>query len=311
MRLHSNSDMKRPLAHGTGTTDMTRPLRINNLALMVLITAIDMALARTCFGDYLIREVCSSQATQGSSANPCINLSQQLHLVQSPSLKGNSTSNRVIWTSRYPLAMPRLRGTPRRGAAWYAAKSQRKRKALLEAALAIVARRRKRTPPTPLTACVVEEVVPEEGLEDVNMAPWNWQSGTSLNPDTMRQTDSIEAPDYSPCYIIEEAPPEPTVDAANTDQAQQENRVQTEGTNAGEDFTGSNHPPQLPLADWTYLDLVFEIREKLDDQIFRFERMDQRMDMFFAAHSRASAKKQCPTCARPYSFPARWKHTEI
>jgi hypothetical protein len=39
--------------------------------------------------------------------------------------------------------------------------------------------------------------------------------------------------------------------------------------------------------------------------------MDHRLDMFFAAHSRASTKKQCPTCARPYSFPARWKHAEI
>jgi hypothetical protein len=39
--------------------------------------------------------------------------------------------------------MPRLRGTPRRGAAWYAAKSRRQRKQTFEAALAIARRRRK------------------------------------------------------------------------------------------------------------------------------------------------------------------------
>jgi hypothetical protein len=168
-------------------------------------------------------------------------------------------------------------------------------------------------------ACVVEEVVPEEGPENLDMAPKNWQPSTSFNPDTTRQTESkVFAPAtestelrYSPCYIIEEAPPEPTVDAENTDHARHENRVQAAVTNASEDFMGSNHPHQPPLADWACLDLVFEIREKLDDQIFRLGRMDQRLDMFFAAHSRASAKKQCPTCARPYSFPARWRHSEV
>jgi hypothetical protein len=123
-------------------------------------------------------------------------------------------------------------------------------------------------------------------------------------------TDSTAAP-YSPCYIQEEAPPEPTVDGETTGRARQENRTPTAETNASEDFMGSNHSDQPPSADWVYLDLVFEIREKLEDQIFRLGRMDQRLDMFFAAHSRASAKKQCPTCARPYSFPARWRHSEV
>jgi hypothetical protein len=37
-----------------------------------------------------------------------------------------------LFASPRCIAMPRLRGTPRRGAAWYAAKSQRKRKETIE-----------------------------------------------------------------------------------------------------------------------------------------------------------------------------------
>jgi hypothetical protein len=169
----------------------------------------------------------------------------------------------------------------------------------------------------------VEEVVPEGGLpsppENLFMVPENWHPSTSFDSYSTRQpasnvfdpaTDSTAAP-YSPCYIKEEAPPEPTVDAEDTDRARHENRTPAAETTASEDFMGSNHSDQPPSADWVCLNLVFEIREKLDDQIFRLGRMDQRLDMFFAAHSRASSKKQCPTCARPYSFPARWRHSEV
>jgi hypothetical protein len=128
MSLRNNFDMKRPLAQGKGTTDMTRPLRIYKQPLMVLITTIDMALALICFGDNLFREVTGSQTNQSSSDLAPAPLSQQLHLAHSSFLQGNPLSNSVIWTSRYILAMPRIRGKPRRGAAWYAAASQRKRK---------------------------------------------------------------------------------------------------------------------------------------------------------------------------------------
>jgi hypothetical protein len=77
------------------------------------------------------------------------------------------------------------------------------------------------------------------------------------------------------------------------------------------DSTASHRLEQPPAADWDYLNLVFDIRSKMDDQIFRLAQIDQRLDMFFAAHSRASSKKQCPTCARTYTFPARWRHSEV
>jgi hypothetical protein len=113
---------------------------------------------------------------------------------------------------------------------------------------------------------------------------------------------TLEKP-YSPCYVEEEAPPEPT----NKEKEKGSERGRQRAQDADED----TREKQPPTADWGYIELVYEIRHKLDDQIFRLERLDQRMDMFFAAHSRASTKKQCPTCARTYTFPARWRHSEV
>jgi hypothetical protein len=78
--------------------------------------------------------------------------------------------------------MPRIRGTPRRGAAWYTAESRRKRKAEFEKAMAIAARRRREKPRTPPMA-VVEEEIPEGGLEALQNTPYLWsrRTGTPLD----------------------------------------------------------------------------------------------------------------------------------
>jgi hypothetical protein len=218
--------------------------------------------------------------------------------------------------------MPRARGKPRRGAAWYAAESRRKRKEKFEKAMAIAARRRKNRPRTPPMA-YVEEVIPEGGLPSppehtLFMVPENWNPSSSFGSDSKRQpasnvldpsTATTEKP-YSPCYVEEEAPPEPTKEAEEPGRARHRHRTQEAEAATSEEFMDSHRPEQPPSVDWGYLNLVFEIRNKLEDQIFRLARMDQRLDMFFAAHSRASSKKQCPTCARAYSFPARWRHSE-
>jgi hypothetical protein len=73
--------------------------------------------------------------------------------------------------------------------------------------------------------------------------------------------------------------------------------------------TADTTQAQPPSVDGGYLNLIFEVRNLLEDQTFRIVRLEQRLDMFFAAHSRATPKKQCPTCARAYAFPARWRHT--
>jgi hypothetical protein len=201
------------------------------------------------------------------------------------------------------ITMPRIRGTPRRGAAWHAAKSRRKRKADFEKAMAVAARRRRMR-----GMAIVEEVIPDEGLESppehtLFTVPENWNPRSHFGLDntpgmasgTRNHGDNGKEEPYSPCYVEEEAPPEPT-------------RVDTGDKEHG--ATADTSQAQPPSADGGYLSLIFDVRNLLEDQVFRIVRLEQRLDMFFAAHSRATPKKQCPTCARAYAFPARWRHTE-
>jgi hypothetical protein len=215
-------------------------------------------------------------------------------------------------------AMPRIRGTPRRGAAWYAAESRRKRKKDFERAMAIVARRRRTrarlTTKEQREAASLQANPPSPPGHTLLMASRSQIPSTSLSSPSTRQPachePSAEQP-YSPCYIIEEAPPEPTTETTGAEHECLQHDAKAEAETAKEESRHSHRQEQPAAADGGYLDLLFDIRNMLADQTFRLERMEQRLDMFFAAHSRASTKKQCPTCARPYSFPARWRHMEI
>lgn len=223
-----------------------------------------------------------------------------------------TTSRRRNRAPHQTPTMPRLRGTPRRGAAWYAAKSRRKRKQTFEAALAIARRRRKAKPHTPPMAYVVEEI-PEGGIPDsipehlLFTVPENWNPSTDLGQG--RQTSSVgekvalkgddtEGPQFT-CYIEEELPSAACGEA-------------TMDTPPGgdRDSTKSYSQERPPSPSWERLNLIFEIRSALDDQTFRLTRIEQRLNMYFAAHSRTHPRRQCPTCARPYAFPAGWKQTE-
>jgi hypothetical protein len=215
-------------------------------------------------------------------------------------------------------AMPRIRGTPRRGAAWYAAESRRKRRKEFERAMAIVARRRRTR--ARLTTKAQREAASSQANphnppgHTLLMAPHSQIPSTSFSSPSTRPPDSQEPKveqAYSPCYIIEEAPPEPTKETTGAEHECHQRDANAEEETAKEESGHSHQQEQHAAADGGSLDLLFDIRNVLADQTFRLERMEQRLDMFFAAHSRASTKKQCPTCARPYSFPARWKHMEI
>jgi hypothetical protein len=233
-------------------------------------------------------------------SRPCVWQRNSLHSKVIPiRLKG---PNRLAELSP-GIAMPRLRGTPRRGAAWHAAKSRRKRKEAFEKAMAVATRRRRMR-----GMAIVEEVIPDAGQESPPeytwfTAPGHWNSRSCIGVDSTSGMAGVqcnpgdsgnEAP-YTPCYVEEEAPPEPI-------------RHDTE-THAPEEKADTS-PTQPPSPHADYLSLLFDVRNLLADQVFRIERLEQRIDLFFAAHSRATPKKQCPTCARAYVFPARWRHTE-
>jgi hypothetical protein len=216
------------------------------------------------------------------------------------------------WKFQQANSMPRLRGTPRRGAAWHAAKSRRKRKQQFEAALAMATRRRKARPRTPPMAYVVEEI-PEGGIPEsisehlIFTVPENWHPSSDFGQDRRPSSEgdkvhpqdgSPEAP-HPPCYIEEERP---------SDSFQ--NAQQNTPTGHHEDSSGGNSQNQPPSNNWDCLSLIFEIRSLLGDQTFRLARIEQRLDMYFAAHSRTHPRRQCPTCACAYAFPDGWKMTE-
>jgi hypothetical protein len=108
-----------------------------------------------------------------------------------------------------------------------------------------------------------------------------------------------------PCYIEEEIPPEETKEVPKGHEDEKElpkghDQDPSEGS-------GQDHEPST---QWDCLSLIFEIRSLMGDHNFRLARIEQRMDMYFAAHSRTHPRRQCPTCARAYAFPAGWKITE-
>jgi hypothetical protein len=136
-------------------------------------------------------------------------------------------------------------------------------------------------------------------------------AGDEPDPPTCYVVEEAPPEPYSPCYVVEEAPPEPTKENTEAEQERHQHRARVADAAVSEESREIHRWEQPSAEDWGYLNLLFEIRSKLDDQAFRLERMDQRLDMFFAAHSRALSKKQCPTCACPYSFPAIWRHPEV
>jgi hypothetical protein len=148
------------------------------------------------------------------------------------------------------------------------------------------------------------ESVPEHLLFTV---PENWNPPSDFGQDrrpsfagkpAAPSATCTEAP-YPTCYIVEELPPEPL-------------REVTQDRQQGHDQDSSdNHRQEQPFStDWGCLSFIFEMRSLLDDQIFRLARIDQRLDMLFATHSRTLPKRQCPTCAHAYAFPVGWKQTE-
>ena len=62
-------------------------------------------------------------------------------------------------------------------------------------------------------------------------------------------------------------------------------------------------PPSPPFLHPEHLNLIFEVRSLVEDQIFRAVRVSQRLDMLYVAYSKATPRRQCPTCARPFVFP--------
>jgi hypothetical protein len=61
----------------------------------------------------------------------------------------------------------------------------------------------------------------------------------------------------------------------------------------------------MPLLHPNHLELVFETRRLVEDQIHRGLQIHQRLDMLFTAYSNTSPGRQCPMCAQPFVLQAK------
>jgi hypothetical protein len=241
------------------------------------------------------------------------------------------------------LYMPRARGRPRRGTAWYAFDSRRKRQKKFERALAMACTRRTRKPWTPPMA-YVEEIVPDEPIQ-VPPAHLlftvldNWDPPTCFvdeaKPQDPGMTHSHKEGDpaweHTTCYVEEEFSGS-TEEKANSasdefseEAAQQDEQQGQQGGRENEETEGSGVQKPIPLSsaqgEWQdqppllhpeHLELIFETRSMVDDQIYRALQVSQCLDMMYAAYSNTSPSRQCPTCAQPFALPARWgKNDEV
>jgi hypothetical protein len=62
---------------------------------------------------------------------------------------------------------------------------------------------------------------------------------------------------------------------------------------------------QPPFFHLEHLELIFETRSLVEDQIHRAIQINQRIDMLYDAYSNTPPGRRCPTCAQPFALPAR------
>jgi hypothetical protein len=202
--------------------------------------------------------------------------------------------------------MPRLRGRPRRGAGWYAAASRRKRHREFQSAVSLARQRRRKailaadSPP----GTIVEEdssiQLPPDFLDKKMVTfPDDWDPHTRVfrSGITTRGRTSSDScakassdPGTEPCIVEEEQ----WMDAGAAKDAECLGRDDKQP-----------RPPSPPLFLPEQLQLIFEVRSLVEDQIFRAVCASQRLDMLYAAYSNDSPKRLCPTCAQPFAIPVR------
>lgn len=204
------------------------------------------------------------------------------------------------------LTMPRARGRPRRGVGWYAVESRRKRHKRFERALLLAKRKRRREtiatnlpPRTYVEETPFMELPPDFSERRMFTVLDNWNPpaciGEAAPPPSLRETHGpSDAPkeEFATC-LVEEELSESTIDS--------QWQRKTQGHQDKDAKTKSSPPP--PLLHPEHLNLIFEVRSLVDDQIFKVVRVSQRLDMLYVAYSSATPRRQCPTCAQPYVIP--------
>lgn len=242
-------------------------------------------------------------------------------------------------TVRVPGNMPRTRGVPRRGSAWYARKEQRKRRGQIERALVLatsILTQRARAEEKALLSTIAEAQLGGSSLntvkmeestehffpaciveEDLTLGDLTAMATPSDNQTKPRRGDGLPMlnwDDEAPGCIIEEEPPEQEMvlstatGEVQSDEQQADERIGRQDDRMPEvrdDMHGF-------LGSEEHLSLVFELRGHMADLEHRALVMGQRLDVLFDAYSDAPDRRKCPLCAQPFAIQAgaTWKAGE-
>jgi hypothetical protein len=229
------------------------------------------------------------------------------------------------------LIMPRARGRPRRGAGWYAADARKKRHQRFARAMLLAKEKRRggATTSNSLPRTYVEEdlsiALPLDFSESrLFVVPDNWDPPASFGhttpaPNLGDSPTPTNAPsaEFEACPVEEELPERiaapqtqrttPGYKKMEAEEALSEcpADMQKQRTTPGQKDAEVERksPPSPPFLHPEHLNLIFEVRSLVEDQIFRVVRVSQRLDMLYAAYSKATPRRQCPTCAQPFVIP--------
>jgi hypothetical protein len=167
----------------------------------------------------------------------------------------------------------------------------------------------------------VEEIASGESIQSYTenllfTVPDNWnppacfgKDAVTPAPSTVHSPRDAPAEEFTACFVEEEFPKgmEGNKEEFTTGEppevvTQRNRQIESLGGNVKERKDEADQPPLLHLE---HLELIFDIRSMVDDQIFRAIRINQRLDMIYAAYSSASPRRQCPTCAQVYAIPVK------
>jgi hypothetical protein len=188
-----------------------------------------------------------------------------------------------VWPSIF--AMPRERGKPKRGPSWYFyVARQRCLRKLAQASSTTLIQRNKESKSPPMA--YVEEEFPEEPItvppDSLLYTVLDHHDRPNTSLPAIATTTTLEG---TTCIVQEEIPwaDRPVEPPPHTSAMARE-----------------LHSPCFLAPE--HLELIFEMRRDMMEQLHRHTLLSSRLDMLFDAFSCTQSKQRCPTCAQPYVF---------
>jgi hypothetical protein len=182
-------------------------------------------------------------------------------------------------------AMPRERGKPKRGPSWYCYAARQRRLCELAQASSTTLIQRNKESKTPPMAYVEEEILKEPITVPPDSLLYTVPDLHDRPNTSLPAIDTTTALEGATCIVQEEIPwadrpTEPPFPTSDMDRDL-----------SSPCFLAPEH-----------LELIFEMRRDMMEQLHRHTLLSSRIDMLFDAFSSMPIKQRCPTCAQPYVF---------